>query len=411
MLDILHGERPYPVPPIRPIHPLTLANQQARTNPAESQPDSERPQTTEASQSDGSLTAAAAPKAPAKITEAELALYTEELSIYKEEKEQYRLDRLGLAALWNTMEQTVAREHLQRLTSESDNEVERYQKLKADMKPSIETRMNQIEEKYQKLAAKPANQSVSSWLSEWQKVLSVCAELKMTQYTGYMGTRSFLTALKKIEPQYANIRLDRLLEDNKLNVFDEISRYQRHWESLSQKEQKSIFTTFKGQSSNQSNSDSANQNRGIKRLKRDDCPCGEKHLFDKCPYVIESMRPREWKPNPDIAEQFEKIKQNPKVKQAMDAAIKRANQNQNQEVSRTAMTIIKLDSAVFSMERNSYELRDSWIVDSGADINICNDQTRFLTYEPVEGEYTRFSTTEVKIHGYGKVELRATKLN
>lgn len=36
---------------------------------------------------------------PAKTTEVGLALYTEEVSIYKEEKEQYRLDRLGLAFL------------------------------------------------------------------------------------------------------------------------------------------------------------------------------------------------------------------------------------------------------------------------------------------------------------------------
>ncbi|KAG2024388.1 hypothetical protein GB937_004045 [Aspergillus fischeri] len=238
VLDILQGERPYPVPPIRPIHPMILANQQARTAIAEPQSASERPQAMEASQSDGSSTAAAAPTAPAKPTDIELAIYTEELAIYKEDKEQYRLDRQGLAAIWTTMEQTVAREYLQRLTSQSDSEVERYQKLKADLKPSVETRINEIQERYQKLTAKPANQNVSSWLSEWERVLSVCTELNMTQYTGYMGTRTFLTALKKIESQYASIRLDRLLEDSKLNVFNEISRYRKHWESLSQKEQK-----------------------------------------------------------------------------------------------------------------------------------------------------------------------------
>lgn len=269
--------------------------------------------------------------------------------------------------------------------------------------------MNDIQERYQKLAAKPANQNMSSWLSEWEKVLSVCTELNMTQYTGYMGTRTFLMALKKIESQYASIQLDRLLEDSKLSVFNEISRYRKHWESLSQREQKNIFATFKGQSSDQSNSDSANQNRGFERPKRDDCPCGERHLFDKCPYVIESIRPKGWKPNPGIMERFEKIKRNPRVKHAMDEAIKRANQNQ--EASRTAMSIIRSDSAVFSMGRDTYELRDSWIVDSGADINICNDRTRFLTYEPVEGEYARFSTVEVKIHGYRKVELRAIGMN
>ncbi|PKX91238.1 uncharacterized protein P174DRAFT_444942 [Aspergillus novofumigatus IBT 16806] len=126
VLDILQGERPYPVPPIRPIHPMILAHQQAEPQSA-----SERPRTTEASQSDAPSAAAAAPKAPAKPTEIELVIYNEELAIYKEDKEQYRLDRQGLAAIWITMEQSVAREHLQRLTSQSDSEVERYRKLKA----------------------------------------------------------------------------------------------------------------------------------------------------------------------------------------------------------------------------------------------------------------------------------------
>lgn len=94
----------------------------------------------------------------------------------------------------------------------------------------------------------------------------------------YMGTRGFLMALKKIDSEYARIRLIWMAQANKLNVFDEIRAYRRYWEILTSGEQKDMFATLKGQSSDQLNSDSTNQNnqnRGIKRPKRDDCPCGD----------------------------------------------------------------------------------------------------------------------------------------
>lgn len=47
----------------------------------------------------------------------------------------------------------------------------------------------------------------------------------MTQYTGYIGTRLFITALKKIEPSYSNIRSNQLKENSTLNVIQEIRYY------------------------------------------------------------------------------------------------------------------------------------------------------------------------------------------
>ncbi|QSS48823.1 hypothetical protein I7I53_08954 [Histoplasma capsulatum var. duboisii H88] len=47
-------------------------------------------------------------------------------------------------------------------------------------------------------------------------------------------------------------------------------------------------------------------------------------------------------------------------------------------------------------------LRDSWIFDTGAERHICNNRSRFLTYEPSEEQvYTGDSTTRVM--GYGTV--------
>jgi hypothetical protein len=75
------------------------------------------------------------------------------------------------------------------------------------------------------------------------------------------------------------------------------------------------------------------------------------------------------------------------------------------------MSIVGSNSVAFSLGGNEYALRDSWIVDSGADIHVCNNQTWFLTYEPVEDEYVRFSAINTQILGYGRVELKATGMD
>jgi hypothetical protein len=75
------------------------------------------------------------------------------------------------------------------------------------------------------------------------------------------------------------------------------------------------------------------------------------------------------------------------------------------------MSIIRSNSIAFSLGGNEYALQDSWIINLGADIHVCNNQTQFLTYEPVEDEYVRFSAIDTQILGYGRVELKATRMN
>lgn len=105
------------------------------------------------------------------------------------------------------------------------------------------------------------------------------------------------------------------------------------------------------------------------------------------------------------------------MKGVIKSVIKRANQkadtmSDNKPPRRTTMSIFRSTSAVFaSMQSEVYELRDSWIVDSGADIHICNDRDRYLTYEPIDDHWATFGTTQVQIHGYGSIEILAKGMN
>ncbi|KAF7174442.1 hypothetical protein CNMCM5623_007239 [Aspergillus felis] len=403
VLDILLRKTPRPT---KPIHPDDVEPTNQTTAPngptavARSEPISEEDNTQ-------------ASRLPTEDLDPK-TLYDRQERRWKRQLNEYKELEYGLTVVWQEIEQTVSTKLLDRLTDESDHAIEKYWKLKNGLEPSENDQKMDITSRYTRLQSKSANQNVETWLSEWEEVLGKCKRLDMTYLLGEYGTKTFLTALRSVDRMYAEIRLNELARDRSLDVFMEIHYFRKRWLSHSQRERKNAFATFKGKSPDEQNSDSTNQNQGNERPKRgpEDCPCGEKHRFDKCPYVIESIRPNGWKPNKDIEKKFEWIKENkPTLRQAMESAIKRANQNQNKESTRTVMSIIRSNSAVFSLGGSAYELRDSWIVDSGADIHICNDRTRFLTYEPVEDEYARFGATDVQILGYGKVELTAIGMN
>src|SRR5438045_173828 len=57
--------------------------------------------------------------------------------------------------------------------------------------------------------------------------------------------------------------------------------------------------------------------------KQYECLCGKNHRFRKCFYIVESRRPKDWKPDPEIAKEIkEKIKTNPKLKKVIEKARK-----------------------------------------------------------------------------------------
>lgn len=421
VLDILLRKTPRPT---KPIHPddVEPTNQIAVPDSQTSQTATPNSQTvvarseliseeddTQASQSEERTTQASRLPTPDLDSK---TLYDRQEKRWKRQMNEYKELERGLAVIWREIEHTVSTKLLERLTDESDHVIEKYWKLKDNLEPSKDDQKMDIISRYTRLQqSKSANQNVETWLGEWEDVLGKCKRLDMTYLLGEYGTKTFLSALKSIDRTYAEIRLNELMKDRSLDVFTEIHYFRKRWLSHNQRERKNAFATFKGKSPDERNSDSTNKNQGSERPKRgpEDCPCGEKHRFDKCPYLIESLRPNGWKPNKDIEQRFEWIRENkPTLRQAMESAIKRANQNK--ETARTVMSIIRSDSAAFSLS-NTYELRDSWIVDSGADIHICNNRTRFLTYEPVEDEYARFGATDVQILGYGKVELTAIGMN
>lgn len=80
--------------------------------------------------------------------------------------------------------------------------------------------------------------------------------------------------------------------------------------------------------------------------------------------------------------------------------------------SQSAFTSIRHVSAnIASIDATAeYQLRNCYLLDSGADEHVCNDRSRFLTFTPAaKGDYLVAGDTTIPIQGYGTIEITARR--
>jgi hypothetical protein len=113
------------------------------------------------------------------------------------------------------------------------------------------------------------------------------------------------------------------------------------------------------------------------------CVCDEIHLFKDCSYLIESKRPQGWQANKETQAKIDsKLAKNSRLKKQVEYKIRKAAGTQSSEHGEAQQGPTTSHSAfaslsAFSVDRDSYELKNTWILDLGANAHICNDPTRF----------------------------------
>ncbi len=167
---------------------------------------------------------------------------------------------------------------------------------------------------------------------------------------------------------------------------------------------------------------------GDETPKKRDCLCGKKHLFKNCPYLIESKRPTGWKPDPEIQRNIDqKLEKIPKLRNAVEV-IQKQESSKKKETSESSgespskptsfVTATLLQGpeepihspAVLTMRAiPEYSLRDSFILDSGATIHVCNNRDRFKTFQSAGiNDYLYAGDSTVAIEGVGDVDIQIT---
>src|SRR5579862_4653577 len=130
------------------------------------------------------------------------------------------------------------------------------------------------------------------------------------------------------------------------------------------------------------------------------CLCGKKHRFKTCWYLIEILRPAEWKPDPEIEKQIkEKLEKSSKLRDIIERIRKQVTSKKEEGKSQKPATFM---TSVFNSESSAYMLCKSVILDSGATIHVCNNRERFQSLRPVgKEEFIYAGNTTIPIEGFG----------
>ena len=118
------------------------------------------------------------------------------------------------------------------------------------------------------------------------------------------------------------------------------------------------------------------------------------------------MRPKDWKPDSNLQKQInEKLQKSLRLRTSVKRMQKR--QGKSTDSSTQSSTPASFTVSMHTISAISdYQLRDSFILDSGADTHICNNRQRFQTFRPAGSEeYLYAGNTIISIEGFGSVPI------
>ncbi|KAK9492619.1 hypothetical protein V1508DRAFT_397833 [Lipomyces doorenjongii] len=278
--------------------------------------------------------------------------------------------------------------------------------LKQRVAPSDRARKLELINHYKALKQAPCAQEVEVWLQQWEEVYEKCKQLNLPDVDEDRSLHDFLHAVATISPDFAGYWSN-----------DVQAKQQRAKASHG-----AFSASFLGKPIN---GDSKSNNSTDDKTKRhSDCLCGAMHRFKDCPYLNGSVPPKGWTADLNVQKQIdEKIENSAKLRASGSGFLERMRKQQSKRDSSTSADstlvkpVINTDtsstkpsvftiSAHMASANSDYYLRDSFILDSGADTHVCNDRTHFQDLVPAaDDEYLYAGNSVIPIDGFGSVSI------
>ncbi|KAJ5900417.1 uncharacterized protein N7473_004487 [Penicillium subrubescens] len=340
----------------------------------------------------------------------------------------------GLNRLNDKITSSVATEHHSRLVG-CRTPREKLLKLKENFAPEEDTRREELRQAWREMIRyKPRSTVIDQWLDSWTNLYDECkaADVPDVVYRPKDPIRDFLRSTRTLDEFFYStwMRQVKLETPTFLHVIEE---YRRRHEELSESKKGGSSalamyanTTLFGRKPGQSGQ---NPSRDEYRKR---CPCGGKeHHFSECPYFVKSRRPEGWKPegriernmdrfikmmSPSDQEEIKKLRGStetalmPSSTQLTTTSPTQAKAVQfaaadEEDFPHINMAMLSVNISPYVYHAASlYPLKNAWIVDSGANVHICNRRDRF---DFLENDHFKISTGdgESSIEGVGSARL------
>ena len=339
--------------------------------------------------------------------------------LWNQQHAKWERQEEALAQMESRIRESIAKSFLS-YTRKCEDAHEMLTKLKDRFKPTNDTCKDEVIAKYQQLQRPPKNRDLSTWLQRWDEVFDEGEELEIPHVKEHQPVKNFINSVEEVNSRFYSYWKQHLQNINRdqFPILHQIIQKFRDTRPKP-KTRGSIFSaSFQGKGADD----------GDETPKKRDCLCGKKHLFKNCPYLIESKRPTGWKPDPEIQRNIDqKLEKIPKLRNAVEV-IQKQESSKKKETSESSgespskptsfVTATLLQGpeepihspAVLTMRAiPEYSLRDSFILDSGATIHVCNNQDQFKTFQSVgTNDYLYMGDSTVAIEGVGDVDIQIT---
>ncbi|EKG09419.1 Integrase catalytic core, partial [Macrophomina phaseolina MS6] len=338
--------------------------------------------------------------------------------IFRHKINVYDRRQKALAELTTYIQESISTTNLSFITSEEPHPWNILRALQKRLAPTDQARLLELEHQYHQLCKPPRSQNVESWLQQWEKLYTEAKKHNLAEVSDNRPTRDFLLALKPIEPQFVSTYQIKNLDPatRVTDLYDMIEKFRQYYrENQSVKSQKTEGT----------HSAFPANFRGKQAKIAPPCPCGMHHWASECWYLNPQAegRPKNFKPNPETQAKVQEKLQDPKFKEIITKALERNKQiqqrkqqkeqaqseNQNQQTSQSQDgQLMAMTAHYFSFAAQSSPLFNSWILDSGTDVHVCNQSMahRFKETKKARPDETLGSgNRSIPIQAWGTVDI------
>jgi hypothetical protein len=218
--------------------------------------------------------------------------------------------------------------------------------LKKRLAPTDRARKLDLIRQYSKIKTFRKNEPVDQWLQTWEKTYKEMATLHLPDISDDRALFDFTQALSQLDSTYASTQeffLNQKIKNGESlpEIYDLIEDYRNHLRIHGDTEPTSSHSAF------------STASKGASQDNTLECVCGMRHPWKKCFYLIQSIRPPAWKPDPEIQRGInQKLASDEKLKERINDTIQFVLwKDQNKAEKKTAHVVA---------HRRSWEGMDSF---------------------------------------------------
>jgi hypothetical protein len=279
--------------------------------------------------------------------------------------------------------------------------------LKKRLASTNRVRRLEIVRKYKDLQRALKHQQMNQWLLNWEKIYAKTERLNLSDVQNDRCAYDFLNSLRTMNLSFVFDRktiLNHEMNQNKssTSIKDLLKEFRNYFRIaralITKKASHEAFVTLQSKTQNENTTDQKSEKIENRKIENRSCLCDKKHLFKDCYYLIEKIRPIEWKSNEEIKKKIIKIlESNSRLRIAVKYVKKKVKkwlekdkkiENFDDESTQTSKRIILNVSfaEAFVEEKISYKLINCWTLNSEIDIHVCNDSDRFQLNRMIDFE-------------------------